>query len=106
MNKFTNTEIIEAEIIDDSGAQNSSYRNYVKYTKRPKDNGLVGVWVLSIIAVFTSLIPIVGFIIALIALGACLIKKIPPVLPVIALIISSFITCAAFFIWAFLAAIF
>lgn len=105
MVKKTQAEVVEAEIIDAGGAGKRDY-TATTFPKRPNDPALVWVWSLSIFALFMSIIPIIGWFVALIALVASFIKKIPPVLPIIALIISSFISGLTLFIWLILKAIF
>ena len=93
-------EIIEAEVIEEP--KGFKYReSYTTYSSQAK--GTSGfVWSITILSLFFSLIPIFGFIFAWIAFFANIIKKIPPVLPIVALVVSGFITTLFLFIvWFF-----
>lgn len=89
-------DIIEAEIIEEPKGFTYKER-YSSYTKQAKrTSGLV--WAITLLSLFFSLIPIFGFVFAWIAFFINVIKKIPPVIPIISLIISSFITTGFIFI--------
>jgi hypothetical protein len=91
-----NKQVHEAEIIQEP--KGFSYKeSYATYTTQAKGTS-VFVWSLTIVSLFLSFIPVIGFILAWVALIANIIKKIPPIIPIIALIISSFITTIFLFI--------
>lgn len=93
-------QAVEAEIIRESagdftsGAQNTSRSTQLF------------AWVVGAIALFVSFIPFIGFAIALIALFINVYKKVPPVLPILAIIIGSITTSLFAFFWLILKAIF
>lgn len=97
--------IVEAEVVN-SGSASTSYKSHTTYTQKPSDSALVGAWILGVIAVFLSLIPIIGLGVAFVALLANLPKKIPPILPIIAIVIGSVSTGIFVFFWLVLKAIF
>ena len=100
------SEIIEAEVVNRGGTNTDQHFTYVAYGQKPSDPALVGVWIFGIISLFMSIIPVIGWFVALLALFASMLKKVPPILPVIALVISSVITGLFMFIWLVLKAIF
>lgn len=96
--------VVEGEIIETGNVTDSG--GFQRFTKRTGDSALAWVWLLSIFALFISFIPVIGLVTAFVALGACLVKKVPPVLPIIAIIISSVITSVFLLFWLVLKAIF
>lgn len=98
------SKAVEGEIVVDSDiSQSSSYR---QYTARPTDSALVGIWLFSVVALFFSLVPIIGLGLCAVALVLCLVKKIPPVLPILGIIIGTFTTSIFLLLWLVLKAIF
>lgn len=96
--------VIEAEIINEP--EGFSYKErYETYSTQTKQVSSFA-WIVSIASLFFSLIPVFGFIFALVAFIIAIIKKIPPVLPVIALIISGFVTSIFLLIVMLIRAIF
>ena len=90
-------EIIEAEIIDNSKNKNNS--SSYAYAAQNK-NASAFAWSMGFSSILFAFIPIFGFIYAWIALLINIIKKTPPILPIISLIISGFITTSfVLFVW-------
>jgi len=83
-------QITEAEIIQEP--KGFSYKqSYKEYSNKSRGVSYF-VWIFSFIGLVFSIIPVFGFIYNLVALFLNIIKKIPPIIPILALIISSFIT--------------
>ncbi len=100
-----NKVVVEAEVIESSGPNKEQFKNYTAYTKKPQDSSLVGVWLLCVFSIFFSLVPIFGLAIAVIALITCIIKKVPPILPILSIIIGTISTGIFLFIWLVIKAI-
>jgi hypothetical protein len=83
-------KIIEAEIIEEPGGFKYK-QSYQEYTSKSKDISYF-VWIFSLLGLVFSVIPVFGFIYNLIALFINIIKQIPPVIPILALVISGFVT--------------
>ncbi len=96
--------VVEGEIITDNTVANGS--GYRQYAHKPNDSALIGVWVLGIIAVFFSFVPIFGLGLSVIALIVSSIKKVPPVLPILGIVIGSITTSLFLLLWLVLKAIF
>lgn len=83
-------QIHEAEVVQEP--KGFKYKeSYSTYTSQAKGTS-VFVWSITIVSLFLSIIPVIGFILAWVALIANIIKKIPPIIPIFSLIISGFIT--------------
>ena len=102
----TEKVVIEGEIVSPTKPDRGRFKSYQSYTTKPTDGALVGVWLFSITCLFLSIIPYVGLVLAILSLVACLVKKIPPILPILSIIISLIVTSIFIVIWAILGAIF
>lgn len=81
---------IEAEIVTEP--QGFSYRQkYNTYNYEAKSISKIA-WIFGLLSLPFALIPVFGFLFAAIALVVNLVKRTPPILPVIALVISGLIT--------------
>jgi hypothetical protein len=96
--------VVEGEIVTDETVAHS--RSYQRYTHKPKDSALVSIWLFGLIAIFFSFIPIFGLALSIIAFIVCLVKKVPPILPIIGIIIGSITTSLFLLLWLVLKAIF
>ena len=96
--------VVEGEVVTDSSVANGP--RYQQYTHKPSDSAQVGIWIFGIFAVFFSFIPIFGLLLSIIALVVSAIKKVPPVLPIVGIIIGSVTTSIFLLLWLVLKAIF
>ena len=93
-------KIIEAEIIEEPKGFKYKER-YTKYTQDSK-NYPSFVTYINLLSIVFSFIPVFGFIFAWFAFAINIFKKIPPIIPVIALIISGFISATfTLIVWVF-----
>jgi uncharacterized membrane protein len=101
---MTKKEVIEAEIIEEPKGFN--YREkYYEYSEETKKVSKFA-WIIALLSLPLSLIPIFGFIFAIFAFIVCQVKKVPVILPFFALLVSGIITAFVLVISAFLSLIF
>lgn len=97
-------EVIEAEIIEEP--RNFNYKEkYYAYSSETKKVSKFA-WIIALLSLPFSLVPIFGFLFAVFAFIVCQVKKVPVVVPFLSLIISGIVTSFVLVISAFLSLIF
>jgi uncharacterized membrane protein len=97
-------QVIEAEVIEEPKGFNYKQKYYEYSTETKKVSTFA--WIIALLSLPFSLVPIFGFIFAIFAFIVCQVKKVPPILPLISLIVSGIITSFVLVISAFLSIIF
>ena len=97
-------EVIEAEIIEEPKGFNYKEKYYEYSTETKKVSRFA--WVIALLSLPFSLIPIFGFIFAIFAFIVCQVKKVPVILPFFALLVSGIITAFVLVLSSFLSLIF
>lgn len=101
---MSNKQIIEAEVVEEP--EGFSYKQkYSSYSNQAKSTSKFA-WVVALISLPMSLVPVIGFIFAIFALLVCIFKKVTPILPFISLIIAGVITAFVFVLSAVLSLVF
>jgi len=101
---MTKKEVIEAEIIEEPKGFNYKQKYYEYSAETKKVSNLA--WIIALLSLPFSLVPIFGFIFAVFAFILCQIKKVPAFIPFVSLIISGLVTSFVLVISAFISLIF